>query len=633
MSSDDGEWIAMIPRQPEDSDGFKRKRQAMKSRMSKCQWCWLMTSILEACIILYLVYVLYLMPDEKPSKPPTTIDTTQGNLYRIYSRGNNKSRVLTTLVRGCNQREHDNKFGVTCDSKDIKLCQTLDLRQSSWKSRDFDGEPKMINVVTTTKSGKRMDIKMLPIRNATCKPTSTCRFGTRLNVYLADLEQKIIGWGGSLTDSSINNILSLSVNGTKRLLDDYFSDKDGLGYNMIRITLGGSDFSGRFYTNDDLEPKTKDDISLEKFRLVEEDLLYKIPMLKYVLGQYKQDIHLLGSMWSPPVWMKTNHFYNKGLLKGSINSSEATDDESYFHALANLKLKFIKAYQRENLNLWGLTVMNEPFFAVQPFLDFNTMIFPPADYSAYIAKVLGPKLTSDESLKNIKLLVHDDNRRFLKNFTDKILENDQVRRYVHGIATHGYVDEDYSSMTEIHEKYGRSIFLLADELCSGHLPFMEKALIGNWDRGVHYALDIIRSLQHRSSGWIDWNMALDVEGGPGWLGGRLDSPIIVDRSQDIYHKSPMFYAIGHFSRYIPAGSVKVAHEIMNDKYDYHFETVTFLVPPNRQLVTVVLNDNPYHVEMRIVAFKSRQENNIVQETLVVCEPDSITTFIAPLPVY
>ena len=28
-------------------------------------------------------------------------------------------------------------------------------------------------------------------------------------------------------------------------------------------------------------------------------------------------------------------------------------------------------------------------------------------------------------------------------------------------------------------------------------------------------------------GWVDWNLALDLEGGPTWVGNFVDSPIIV----------------------------------------------------------------------------------------------------------
>lgn len=31
-----------------------------------------------------------------------------------------------------------------------------------------------------------------------------------------------------------------------------------------------------------------------------------------------------------------------------------------------------------------------------------------------------------------------------------------------------------------------------------------------------------------SSGWVDWNIALDMQGGPNWSKNYVDAPIIVD---------------------------------------------------------------------------------------------------------
>lgn len=644
MSSQDREWISMLPMRFGNSESDNERIEILKMRpCQKKKWAWLSLCLIQACLIITLVILIYLnrwqaYPLETSSTDNHTnnADTNISNVYRIYSNGINSTRVLTKHVEGCNQREHDIKFGVSCAANNISSCQSVEGIGTKTRTRDHDDEPRMITTITTSKAGDRMKTRLIPIKKVTCLSSqndANCRFRTRLRIHLSDQQQSIIGWGGSLTDSTINNILSLSINGTRRLLDDYFSKDTGLGYNMVRVTIGGSDFSGRFYTNNDLGPKDKEDLALKKFHLSEEDTLYKIPLLRQIINEYNPQLKVFGSMWSPPTWMKTNNHFNKGLLKGSINSSSTGDDDSYYHALAGLKTKFLLAYQKESIRFWGLTVMNEPFFAVQPFLDFNTMIFPVNDYSAYVANVLGPKLRGNEDLKDIKIMLHDDNRRFLRNFTDKILSQIEVQQYVDGIATHGYIDEDYDLMSEIHEKYGRKFFLLSDELCSGHLPFMEKALIGNWARGVHYGLDIIRSLQHRSSGWVDWNMALDTEGGPGWLGGRLDSPIIVDKTHDTYHKSPMYYVLGHFSRYIPEGSIKVGHRINNNVYDYHFETVSFLSPNKNQLTTVVLNDNPYYIDLSIEAYKDLAQLKHVHSYQVKCEPNSITTLIAPLPIF
>lgn len=579
--------------------------------------------ILEALAIISFIVYIYFFTDSYNPLPSSLNDR-----HEIYRNISSETVILLDLVEGCTMRKYDMKHGVKCQSNNIyePSCRI------PGKSVDGAGELYLQRpfMVVSSKSGARLERNSLDY--VYCEPSSSaCNFRTKLIIEPHIEYQPIIGWGGALTDSSINVILGLTTNGTKRLLDDYFGE-DGLKFNMIRITIGGSDFSSRLYTNDDTN--RTEDLYLRDFKLREEDYLYKIPMLKYIISEYSQNplgprggIKLFASMWSPPLWMKTNHHFNKGFLKGSLTN--VSPDQRYFEALAQLKKKFLFAYFNEKINFWGLTVMNEPLWAIQPFIDFNTMIFPKEDYAYYVAQHLGPALKKEPIFSHIKIMAHDDNRRYLLNYTDPILQS-KAWKYIDGVSTHGYVDEEYHLMEYIAKKYRQRIpgfFVLPTELSSGHLPFMEKALVGNWHRGIHYGLDIIRGLQHWAAGWVDWNMALDTTGGPGWLGGRLDSPIIVDKDKDLYYKNPMFYAIGHFSRYIPPGSVRVETRLFNGQYDYQLETVTFMLPNRQNLTTVILNNNPYPIEVYLDLPRSLTPKYNYR---IVSEADSITTVVYPI---
>ena len=56
----------------------------------------------------------------------------------------------------------------------------------------------------------------------------------------------------------------------------------------------------------------------------------------------------------------------------------------------------------------------------------------------------------------------------------------------------------------------------------------------------------MQNLNHFVAGWTDWNLALDLEGGPNWVKNYVDSPVIVDASEGVFYKQPMFYHMGHF---------------------------------------------------------------------------------------
>lgn len=89
-------------------------------------------------------------------------------------------------------------------------------------------------------------------------------------------------------------------------------------------------------------------------------------------------------------------------------------------------------------------------------------------------------------------------------------------------------------------------------------------------------------------GWIDWNMCLDQQGGPNWAKNFVDSPVIVFPEVQEIVKQPMFYAMGHFSKWIPRGSVRIAVSENKGLLEQALEHVAFLTPQNT-IVLVVQN--------------------------------------------
>ena len=83
--------------------------------------------------------------------------------------------------------------------------------------------------------------------------------------------QKIIGFGGAFTDSAGLNLRTLPTSLQFQAISDYFSQR-GIEYTLGRIPIGGTDFSTRPYTYDDVEG----DFSLEHFALTAEDLDFKV---------------------------------------------------------------------------------------------------------------------------------------------------------------------------------------------------------------------------------------------------------------------------------------------------------------------------------------------------------------------
>lgn len=69
-------------------------------------------------------------------------------------------------------------------------------------------------------------------------------------------------------------------------------------------------------------------------------------------------------------------------------------------------------------------------------------------------------------------------------------------------------------------------------------------------------------------------MALNLKGGPTYVNNFVDSPIIVNKTAQEFYKQPTFYAMGHFSKFVPPDSRRVFTDISTKS----IKTIGFLRP-------------------------------------------------------
>ena len=90
-------------------------------------------------------------------------------------------------------------------------------------------------------------------------------------------------------------------------------------------------------------------------------------------------------------------------------------------------------------------------------------------------------------------------------------------------------------------------------------------------------------------------MALDLYGGPNWVNNWCNSPIIVNASAMEYYKQPMFYVMGHFSKFLIPDSVKVGLTKVGDQ---KLEAVAFERPDGAS-VLIAFNNNTHPISVNI----------------------------------
>ncbi|EFA07058.2 lysosomal acid glucosylceramidase [Tribolium castaneum] len=426
-------------------------------------------------------------------------------------------------------------------------------------------EPSELLVYTSNKAGLRFHLEKK-------KFESSNLLDNQIIINPKEKYQTILGWGGAFTDATGINIASLEEELQSKLLESYFSE-NGIEYSLCRVPIGGTDFSVRAYSYDDGE----EDKNLTNFKLAEEDHQYKIPYIKKALNLTGNNLKLFASAWTAPTWMKTNGEYTGfGFLK-----------EEMFQTWANYFVKFLDEYEEQGVEFWGITTGNEPSLALVPLNQINSVGWDATEMGKWIVNNLGPTIRNSTH-QNIKIMILDDQRLFLPWFVDLALKDNSTRSYIDGVAIHWYLNNivPITVVNETHSHFPEK-FILATEACNGIQLGVGPVVLGSWERGEYYSFDIIEDLLNWVSGWVDWNMVLDLTGGPTYINNNVDSPIIVNASAGEFYKQPMYYHLGHFSKFLPRHSVRIA---VSNTIEENVLVVAFQRPDNATAV-IILNRN------------------------------------------
>ncbi|KAF8375818.1 hypothetical protein PRIPAC_82247 [Pristionchus pacificus] len=283
--------------------------------------------------------------------------------------------------------------------------------------------------------------------------------------------------------------------------------------------------------------------------------------------------------------MKTN-----GHMKGGGNLKNGSE---YSHSYANYLVRFIDEYSTQGIPIWGLTVQNEPSTGTDADYRFQTMYMSPQMEASFVREYLKPALNTSPNGKNVSIMIHDDFRSNLPEWPDITLSEPQVDKLIDGIAVHWYGDRgvDPNKLSITKERHPRQ-FILATEAC---ITDTAGVSLGNFTRAMWYAKDILEDLTHSVSGWVDWNIALDPQGGPNWVDNFVDSPIIVDKEKGEFYKQPMFYALGQFSRFIRPGAIVIGHSILSQS-----EIMAVAVKNiDKTIAVVLLNEMEMDIQVEI----------------------------------
>lgn len=159
-----------------------------------------------------------------------------------------------SYIEGCSRRNVDSGIICVCNST---YCDTVEKLETPGITR--------LKIYYTSATSPGFNVNRATFSNV--KNASA----TVLRVESKTTYQRIIGFGGAFTDSTGINIARLPVAAQKHLLESYFG-ASGIEYSLCRVPIGGTDFSTRPYSYDDVDG----DRNLKHFKLQTEDYHYKV---------------------------------------------------------------------------------------------------------------------------------------------------------------------------------------------------------------------------------------------------------------------------------------------------------------------------------------------------------------------
>lgn len=458
-----------------------------------------------------------------------------------------------------------------------------------------------IKVFQTSASGDQLTLKV---------PVKTSNSTSKIVISTSNKKQTILGFGGSFTESSAYLLNKLSLEKRNEIINAYFGN-EGAQYSLTRTHMNSCDFSLSNYSY----AKEPNDLELKHFS-IDEDKEDIIPMIKDALSVSKDGFKIISSPWTAPPWMKDNNSWVGGKLL-----------PEYYDTWALFFSKYLAAYQSEGIDIWGFTVENEPHGNGN---NWESMLFSPQEMTNFVQHHLGPKLESDGYGDKI-ILGYDQNRAGLKEWVDVMFADEKSSQYFDGTAIHWY-ESTYEVFPEAlqyaHNKAHDKLLIQTEACIDAEVPrwqddawyWRKEATDWGWDwaaedeKYLHpkyvpanrYARDIIGCLNNYVSGWIDWNMVLDRQGGPNWFKNWCIAPVIVDIESDQVYYTPLYYIMAHFSKFIRPG----AHVLDIQKTDDDL-LITAAQNEDKSIAVVVFNPSMKKktFELNIDDFKTTFEIN------------------------
>ena len=386
-------------------------------------------------------------------------------------------------------------------------------------------------VYTTSVSGDRLAESTIPLG----KPEDVHFYKVERS---GETFQQVDGFGLAITQASCYNLLLMPAQERTAFLTELFSREKGMGSSLIRVCIGGSDFSLDEFTWCD-EP------GMENFAVHPLDQEWLFPVLDEIF-RINPAVKIIASPWSCPRWMKMSESGGSydAWTGGRLNPAHYQDYAGYF-------VRWIQEMEKRGYPIYAVTLQNEPLNRG----NSMSLYMPWEDQRDFIKQAVGPAFLA-AGLKT-KILLFDHNYNYddiasQRDYPLHILEDADAAQYVAGSAWHNY-GGSVTTLDKVHSTFPDKDI------------YFTEASIGTWNYSFDGCLindfrDIfLGTLGRFGKGVTLWNLMLDDQRKPYRPGGCstcFGAVTLSTADHKSLTRNSHYYNVAHCSKVLQPGAVR-----------------------------------------------------------------------------
>lgn len=371
-----------------------------------------------------------------------------------------------------------------------------------------------------------------------------------LNIGAADLAaaaqslHTMQGFGACFNELGWTALNQLAPADRESVMRELFDPAAGARFSYCRMPIGANDFSTEAYSYDEVDG----DFALKHFS-IEHDRATLLPFI-HAAQRHNPALRLWASPWTPPSWMKRNHFYAEADAKFGWKSNGIRPDQigqegedffilepRYLDAYARYFARFIEAYRAEGIRV-GMVMPQNEFNSAQ---NFPSCTWTPEGLTQFI-RVLGPQMQQLGVDIFFGTLERGDPALFARVKSDAI-----AGPFLKGI---GVQWAGKNALPALHRSYPDLPIYGSEQECgdgtntwaySGYCWDLMKAYFRNGARGYMY-----------------WNIALEAGGKSTW-GWSQNSLVLVDAVTKTLRYTPDYFMLKHLTHFVDVGASDLPH--------------------------------------------------------------------------